>query len=36
MSGIDTISTTPGTEHLMKSNKSVSINCRCSEYKEIE
>ena len=36
MSGIDTISTTPGTEHLMKSDKSVSVNCRCSKYKEIK
>ena len=32
---MDTISTTTGTEHLMKSDKSVSVNCRCSEYKEI-
>ena len=30
------ISTTPGTEHLMKSDKSVSVNCCCSEYKEIK
>ena len=36
MSGIDTISTTPGTEHLMKSDKSGSVNCHCSEYKEIK
>ena len=32
---MDTISNTLGTEHLMKSDKSVSVNCRCSEYKEI-
>ena len=31
ISGIDTISATPGTEHLMKSDKSDSVNCRCSE-----
>ena len=34
ISGINTISITPGTEHLMKSDKSVSVNSRCSEYKE--
>ena len=32
MSGIDTVS----TEHFMKSDKSVSVKCRCSEYKEIK
>ena len=36
ISEIDTISSTPGTELLMKSDKSVSVNCRCSEYKEIK
>ena len=36
MSGIDTISTTSGTDTIWKSDKSVSVNSGCSEYKEIK